>query len=404
MASGADIAVLNGAAAAVAVDGPVLRRRGGVLDGQIPEHRPAALFRAVRAAQDDSGVNGSPAAGPAVHRGHGFGGIAGFLDDGGGRILADQCRTAALPPFDAVDGGHRIAVGLDDQRRGDDVGARRDIHGHGQRRHSLVDGRLNGRRVIRAAVALGPEVPDVQNASGFFLPAGRASVRPDGIHRDLVACGQPRQPHCVGNGGGRHAGVGPGGALRTGCALGPLQIGQSHHIVPVFSIAGKLDVSALHPHGRDRRVLRQIIRYCLGDPLRLHRNQPIELFRELIVHILRRVCRSAAGGGDRRQHPQVRRPAGVQVPGVQAHGRPPRCAEHRQVHPHGLGAIGGPLVVQVPRHRVVAVAADHGPRASGPLVPNFDLDFRHLHHLPSDTPPRGEKVAPAVAVSVFADS
>ena len=53
---------------------------------------------------------------------------------------------------------------------------------------------------------------------------------------------------------------------------------------------------------------------------------------------------------------------------------------------------------------VVAVAADHGPRASGPLVPNFDLDFRHLHHLPSDTPPRGEKVAPAVAVSVFADS
>ena len=209
--------------------------------------------------------------------------------------------------------------------------------------------------------------------------------------------------------------------MRTGCALGPLQIGQSHHIVPVFPIAGKLDVSALHPHGRDRRVLRQIIRYCLGDALRLHRNQPIELFRELIVHILRRVCRSAAGGGDRRQHPQVRRPAGVQVPGVQAHGCPPRCAEHRQsrrvarqhhvligavrqVHPHGLGAIGGPLVVQVPHHRVVAVAADHGPRASGPLVPNFDLDFRHLHHLPSDTPPRGEKVAPAVAVSVFADS
>ena len=165
-------------------------------------------------------------------------------------------------------------------------------------------------------------------------------------------------------------------------------------------------------------MLRQIIRHRLGDALRLHRNQPIELFRELIVHILRRVCRSAAGGGDRRQHPQVRRPAGVQVPGVQAHGRPPRRAEHRQgrrttgeyhvliapvhqVYPHGFGAIGGPLVVQGPHHRVVAVAADDGPRASGPLVPDFDLNFRHLHQLPSDTPARGGKVAPAVAVSVL---
>ena len=148
---------------------------------------------------------------------------------------------------------------------------------------------------------------------------------------------------------------------------------------------------------------------------------PLLTAEENVCYPLRRVCRSAAGGGDRRQHPQVRRPAGVQVPGVQAHGRPPRHAEHRQsrrvagkyhvligavrqVHPHGFSVIGGPLVVQIPHHRVVAVAADHGPCASGPLVPNFDLDFRHLHHLPSDTPARGVKVAPAVAVSVFADS
>lgn len=93
-------------------------------------------------------------------------------------------------------------------------------------------------------------------------------------------------------------------------------------------------------------------------------------------------------------------PAGVDIPGKQTdrhpscrilHGQPGRISsEHhilmgavRKLHPHGFCVKRCPFLVQIPQHRVVAVAADNGSCSAGPLVPDCNFQFRHVHHLPS---------------------
>lgn len=203
VAIGAHIKPLQDAPGPGGIDGVALAGRG-VFDGQVGDVQP----RALGPSEKQHRVNGTAAVDVVICRNR-IGCLSGLAQHRLAHLLPPkrQAHAVSVPAFGAA--AHRGGAGFNLGVQGacDNVCPGREVNGAPPGGHGVVDCRLNGRRIIRAAVALGPEVLDVQDIPGFFLPAGRASVRPDGIHRNLVACGQPRQPHCIGNGGGRHTGV-----------------------------------------------------------------------------------------------------------------------------------------------------------------------------------------------------